>query len=228
MTAHLGRSLRTIALLTTASAAIGSCGGSSPPRHPLTFVPPGVGASPGAGGAGTPATASTPAGATRGGARAAVGATSSGVSVAGATVTFATPGGESAPTFVASADAICRSFRTRARKIGAGATTLAAQETELGHLVSVTERSIRALTALSPPAGDAAGLRRFATMTVASVVAFAEAQTRTRSTSEALGTQVEARDMRASERAARDAAGAAAAARRLGLHVCGSPGAAWL
>jgi hypothetical protein len=94
--------------------------------------------------------------------------------------------------------------------------------------VATTEQSLRALTQLSPPTGDEPGLRRFVTMTAASVIAFADAQSRTRSTSEAVGAQVEAQDLADSGRSSRDAAAAVAAARQLGLHVCGSPGAAWL
>jgi hypothetical protein len=149
-------------------------------------------------------------------------------SVPEAKVTFAAPGGQSPTRFLASADAICRSFRTRARAIGGTATTLAAQETELGHLVAATEQSVKQLTDLSPPTPDAAGLRRFAEMTVASVIAFAEAQSRSRSTSEATGVAVEARDLAASSRSSHAAAAAQTAARKLGLRVCGSPGSAWL
>ena len=145
-----------------------------------------------------------------------------------AQVTFAAPGAESRSTFIAKADAICRSFRTQARKIGAGATTFAAQETELPRLVKATEEGVRALTELSPPTVEAAGLQRFATMTVGSVVAFAQAQTRTSSTSEAAGSQVEAKDLADSAHSSSDATAAAAAAHELGLHVCGSPGSAWL
>ena len=94
--------------------------------------------------------------------------------------------------------------------------------------MTATQQSVKALTELSPPTSEAPGLRRFATMTVASVIAFAEAQSRTRSTSEAVGAQVEARDLADSARSSRDATAASAAARQLGLHVCGSPGAAWL
>jgi hypothetical protein len=220
-----------IAALAVASLAIGGCGGSSSPKPSkrAVFVPTAAGST-------TASSTSSPVRAQSKHASASAGATSSarvattpgsgGLPVA--KVTFAAPGGQSRATFVASADAICRRFRARARAIGAGATTLAAQETELGHLVTATQQSVKALTELSPPTSEAPGLRRFATMTVASVIAFAEAQSRTRSTSEAVGAQVEARDLADSARSSRDATAASAAARQLGLHVCGSPGAAWL
>jgi hypothetical protein len=234
MTARLASSSGLIAVLAVASLAIVGCGGSSSQHRASkgVFLPPGVGVGQSGAGSGSSVTADAgTGGGTGAAARKTTGASaagSSGGSSAAPRITFAAPGGQSAPTFVASADAICRSFRAHARQIGAGATTLAAQETELGHLVTVTEQSIRSLTDLSPPTPEAAGLRRFATMTVASVVAFAEAQSRTRSTSETVGSQVEAHDLAAAQRSAHDAAAASAAARQLGLHVCGSAGAAWL
>jgi hypothetical protein len=94
--------------------------------------------------------------------------------------------------------------------------------------VAATQQSLTALTELSPPAGDEPGLRRFVTTTTDSVIEFAKAQSRTSSTSEAVGSQVEAQDLADSGRSSRDAAAATAAARQLGLHVCASPGAAWL
>jgi len=250
MKAHPGRSPM-IAALAASLLAIGGCGGSGSQHRSkhAVLVPSGLGA--GSGGTGehrSPALSAadsntgTVSAASSGGAASTVSVGAGGAVSVGATgtpvasadalpvakVTFAAPGGESRTGFVASADAICRSFRDRARAIGAAATTLGAQETELGRLVKATELSVKALTDLSPPTGDAAGLRRFAEMTVASVIAFSEAQSRTRSTSEAVGARVEAKDLADSERSSRDAASAQAAARTLGLRVCGSAGSAWL
>jgi hypothetical protein len=151
--------------------------------------------------------------------------------VAAGTTSTTTPSGSgraSRAAFASSADAICRRFRAQARAVGGGATTLATQETELWRLVSATEHAVKKLAHLSPPANEAASFRRFATMTAGSMLAFAEAQTRTSSTSETTGAQVEARDLADSARSSSDAAAAATAARQLGLHVCGSPGSAWL
>ncbi|HWF51849.1 MAG TPA: hypothetical protein VG294_14515 [Solirubrobacteraceae bacterium] len=252
MKAPAGRSSVLAGVVATVLAAIGGCGSSGSqhrPRHAV-FVPPGLAARPG-NSTGSQTTSSTAASShpVTGSARSSaaptgavstvssagavsVGATgAAGTSAASAPVakvTFAAPGGESHAGFVASADGICRSFRARARAIGARATTLSTQETELGQLVTATERSVKALTELSPPTADAAGLRVFANMTVASVIAFAEAQSRTSSTSEAVGSRVEARDLADSSRSSRDAAAAQAAARRLRLRVCGSSGSAWL
>jgi len=248
-------SARAGAAVAVAVLALGGCGGSSsPPRskHAVSAVP---GLRAGSGGSrGSRATRSaaatakagpaSTAGATGATGTVSVGATGTPVAGAGssagtgagtgagsaqaAKVTFAAPGGESRAQFVGSADSICRSFRAHARAIGAAATTLAAQETELKHLVTATEQSVKALTDLSPPTADAPGLRRFAEMTVGSVIAFADAQSRTSSTSEAAGSAVEAKDLAYSSRSSQDASAAQAAARRLGLHVCGSPGSAWL
>jgi len=224
-------------------ARSGSPGSRGSPGSPGSRGSPGSPGSPGASAtrrratrphAGTSPTAGSAASATSTAATVTVSAGGTGTARAGAgsvpaaRVTFAAPGGESPTTFVASADAICRSFRARAHAIGAGATTLVSRETELGHLLSATEQSVKALTGLSPPVVDAAGLRRFAAMTVASVIAFSEAQKRTSSTSEAAGSQVEAKDMADSAQSSTDAIAAQAAARKLGLHVCGSPGSAWL
>jgi hypothetical protein len=241
MPARVSRSC-TIAALAAALLAIAGCGGSSSPNRSkhAVFVPPGLTTapaepSPASSRSSTDAVSTTSSGATSSsagatssaGAPAAQGSAGSGHQPT-AKITFAAPGGESPTAFVSSADAICRSFRARAHAIGTGATTLGTQETELPRLVATTEQSLRALTQLSPPTGDEPGLRRFVTMTAASVIAFADAQSRTRSTSEAVGAQVEAQDLADSGRSSRDAAAAVAAARQLGLHVCGSPGAAWL
>ena len=231
-----------IAAVALALPAIAGCGGSSSPQPAKRAASvPAVSTTASAGPSSGSATAagSTTGRSTSGPARAkrkhAAGATSSvrvettpgsgGLPVA--KVAFAAPGSESRTAFISSADAICRSFRSRARAIGAGATTLVTQETELSRLLATAEQSAKALTELSPPASEAPGLRRFATMTVASVIAFAEAQTRTSSTSETVGAQVEARDLADSARSSHDATAATSAARQLGLHVCGSSGSAW-
>ena len=252
MTAPIGRSytIAAVAALAVALLAVAGCGGSGAPKPSKSgvFVPPGLtttstGPSPAAsskssttagsatsGGASTSSTsAKTSAGGatTSAGGAAAPGSAGSGHHAA-AKVTFAAPGQESAATFLSSADGICRSFRATARTIGAGATTLGTQEAELPHLLAATQSSLNALTELSPPAADEPGLRRFVTTTAAAVVAFGQAQTRTHSTSEAVGSRVEAQDLADSARSARDVVAAAAAARQLGLHVCGSAGAAWL
>lgn len=236
-----------IAALAVALLAIAGCGGASSPTSAkrAVVVPAGgtttsAGSSSGsstAGGSATGSSTSSPAHANnKHAAPASTKATSSarvtttpgsgGLPVA--KVAFAAPGRESRTAFISSADAICRSFRARARAIGAGATTLVTQETELSSLLKATEQSAKALTELSPPVTEDPGLQRFATMTVASAIAFAEAQTRTSSTSETVGAQVEARDLADSARSSGDAIAAASAARRLGLRVCGSAGSAWL
>jgi hypothetical protein len=234
VTARIGRSY-TVAALATALLAIAGCGGSSAPKRSkhAVFVPRGVTPAPPKPSPTVTSETSTDADSPAGsGAKSSAGRTAKSGSASeilpGAKLTFAAPGEESQTAFASSADAICRSFRARARAIGAGATTLVAQETELPHLVAATEQAVKALTELSPPTGDEPRLRNFVSMTAASLVAFAEAQSRTRSTSEAVGADVEAQDLADSARSSRDATAAAAAAKQLGLHVCGSPGAAWL
>jgi hypothetical protein len=249
MNARAGRP-SALAGVAVAVLAVGGCGGSSQP-HPKHAGSAAPGLRAGSGGsrgpsstaassgtgagssAGTTGTTGTSTSSTASSARTvSVSTTGTPVPRAGsapaAKLTFAAPGGESPAQFVGSADAICRGFRARARAIGAAANTLGAQETELKHLLAATEQAVKALTDLSPPTADAPGLRRFAEMTVGSVIAFADAQSRTSSTSEAAGSAVEAKDLADSKRSSEDAAAAQAAARKLGLHVCGSPGSAWL
>jgi hypothetical protein len=229
--------VRRSSAIAAALLVIVGCGGSSSPKRskPAVFVPPGLSTAPVK--PSPPAPSGSPArpgGTTSAGApssssaRPASSASASSGHPPASKITFAAPGGESLPAFVSSADAICRSFRARARTIGAGATTLVAQETELQNLVAATQQSLKALTELSPPLDDEPALRRFVTDTTAALVAFAQAQSRTRSTSEAVGSQVEAEDLADSARSSRDTVAATAAAHELGLHVCGSPGAAWL
>jgi hypothetical protein len=237
MPSRIGR-LYAIAAWAAALVAIAGCGGSSAPKRSkhAVFVPPGLttaAAQPSPAASSGSSTGASTGTTTRGGATTVTPAAATSSSTGSrhppvSKITFAPPGGDTSPAFLSSADAICRSFRARARAIGAGATTLVSQEAELDNLLSATERSLKALTQLSPPASDEPGLRRFVTMTAAAVVAFADAQSRTRSTSEAVGAQVEGQDLADSARSSRDVTAAAAAARQLGLHVCGSPGAAWL
>jgi hypothetical protein len=130
--------------------------------------------------------------------------------------------------FLTSADQICGNYRATVRGIGSGATTLASQEAELPNLVAATAATLKRLRALSPPRADAALAGRFVNLTATSVADFIYAQSRSSSTSESAGATSETRDMNLARRSASDAVAAAAAARRLGLHVCGSPGAEWL
>jgi hypothetical protein len=130
--------------------------------------------------------------------------------------------------FVSAADGICTAYRHTVQATGAHATTLAAQQNELSALVGETAAALKRLGALAPPAGQVGLLARFIGLTRASVGDFVKAQTRSSSTSEAVGTSGEAQDMSLAQRSAQDALGAQAAAHQLGLHVCGSEGAEWL
>jgi hypothetical protein len=137
--------------------------------------------------------------------------------------------GSSGAQFAAAADAICTGYREEVRSTGAHATTLAAQEGELQDLVGETAAALGQLAALSPPPGDGALVRRFVALTRSSVGDFVRAQNRSRSgTTEAATVALEDQDLRLAQASARGALAAQAAARRLGLHVCGSAGAEWL
>jgi hypothetical protein len=137
-------------------------------------------------------------------------------------------GSNSGSRFLASADGICSGYRATVRGIGTGATTLALQEAELHNLVLATAAALRRLRALSPPRAGAGLAGRFVNLTATSVADFVYAQSRSGSTSEAVGVRSETQDLALARRSASAAVAAAAAARRLGLHVCGSPGAEWL
>jgi hypothetical protein len=130
--------------------------------------------------------------------------------------------------FAAAADAICSSYRHTVRSTGASAVTLITQENELSTLVGETAIALKRVHALPPPAGEAALVGTFIALTRASVGEFVKAQTHSNSTSEAVGTATEAKDMALAQSSGKDALGAQAAAHRLGLHVCGSLGAEWL
>jgi hypothetical protein len=130
--------------------------------------------------------------------------------------------------FVDSADAICSGYRRSVRATGAGAVTLVAQENELSTLVSQTATALKRLQALGPPSGEDPLVSRFIALTRTSVGDFVRAQARSSSTSESVGNATQARDMALAESSAKAALRADAAARKLGLHVCGSEGAEWL
>jgi len=142
------------------------------------------------------------------------------------TLTFARTGGKPS-VFLTSADAICRSYRTTVRGIAAQATTLALQEAELQNLVQASGAALRQLQALAPPKLGTTLAERFITLTSRSITDFVYAQTRSTSTSEAVGTANETQDMDFAQRSASDALDADTAARKLGLKICGSPGAEW-
>jgi hypothetical protein len=131
--------------------------------------------------------------------------------------------------FGAAADAVCASYRQEVRGTGAHATTLAAQESELQDLVGETAAALGQVSALSPPPGDGALVARFVALTRSSVGDFVRAQNRSAgATGEAATVALEDQDLSLARTSARDALAAQATARRLGLHVCGSPGAEWL
>jgi hypothetical protein len=115
------------------------------------------------------------------------------------------------------------------RSTGARATTLAAQEGELQDLVGETAAALGQVSALPPPPGEDALVARFVALTRASVGEFVRAQNRSASgTGEGAAVALEDQDLSLAQASARDALAAQAAARRLGLHVCGSAGAEWL
>src|SRR5581483_1559199 len=103
---------------------------------------------------------------------------------------------------VAAADAICSSYRHTVRTTGSTATTLVAQQNELSTLVGETADALKRLGALSPPATESALLGRYVAATRASVADFVKAQTRSRSTSEAIGNAVAQQDLQYAQKSA--------------------------
>jgi hypothetical protein len=140
---------------------------------------------------------------------------------------FASTNGSKA-RFISSADRLCRSFRSQVRTIGAHATTLKSQENELSDIVHVTSAALARFRKLAPPRADVALAVRFVRLTGTSVDDFVQAQSRSTSKSESVGTANERRDMNLADTSARNATAADAVARKLGFHVCGSEGAEWL
>jgi hypothetical protein len=140
----------------------------------------------------------------------------------------ASAGGAQPPqTFSAAADAICRGYRHQVSGL-TGATTLTAQERVFPKLLAAVHGAVGQLERLSPPANGGGAFKRLVELTKAAVADFVRAQARTRSTREASGVVVESQDFAAFKAAGKAASGAAAAARRLHLNVCGSPGSDWL
>jgi hypothetical protein len=133
----------------------------------------------------------------------------------------------SAPSFTTAADQICRNYRQQVAPLGQ-ATTLSAQERIFGSVVGDAHAAIARLRSLSPPGTDAREFSAFVRNTARSVDDFMAAQNRTRSTQESAGVQVEARDFADFQGAAQASTAAHAAARSVGLRVCGSGGSDWL
>jgi hypothetical protein len=200
-----------LALLAVAALALAGCGSSA---HTVTVT------SSGSAGAGPSATASH---ATANDPATSAGAGRSG-SASGATSSATAP---SPPRFDASADAICSSYRAAVGSAG-HATTLVAQEQVFNTVVGNAERAVARLRALPVPAADAAEFGRFISLTAAAIKDFVDAQGRSRATSESSGVVTESQDFAAFQRAGRAAVAAGAAARGIGLHVCGSAGSDWL
>jgi hypothetical protein len=159
---------------------------------------------------------------------------SGGSSATGSSGSAATGAGQSAsstprvpPTFAAQADAICTTYRHNVSGL-TKATGLVAQERVFPTLLREARHAIAQLRALSPPAPDTAAFSRFTALTFAAVHDFVNAQTRSRSTSEAEGTAVSAKDFATFKKFGRETSAAGALARRMGMHVCGSAGSDWL
>jgi hypothetical protein len=133
----------------------------------------------------------------------------------------------SAPSFTATADQICRSYRQQVAPLGQ-ATTLTAQERVYASVVGDAKAAIARLRSLSPPGADAAEFSTFIHNTARAVNDFTAAQSRTRSTEESVGVRTEAQDFADFQGAAKAATAAHTAARSLGLRVCGSAGSDWL
>lgn len=128
--------------------------------------------------------------------------------------------------FMAAADAICRSYRNSVASLN-HAQGFAANEKEQPTLIADAQGAVTRLEALSPPPADAALFGQFTNKTAASIQLLEQAQARSTSTVESQGVAVEQQDYNAYEQAAQDAEAAAAAARKIGFRVCGSPGSDW-
>jgi hypothetical protein len=130
--------------------------------------------------------------------------------------------------FAVAADNICSANRGTVHQIGAAATTWSLQQSELHDLVQATNSSLTKLEALTPPSKNAALARKYFSLTASSIQEFVSAQQRSTSTNEAVGVANERSDTAAAENSGNDALAAQAAARKLGMRVCGSSGAEWL
>jgi hypothetical protein len=131
------------------------------------------------------------------------------------------------PTFATAADAICRSYRKEVNPANA-ARTLTEQEQVYSRVITAARHAVSKLHRLSAPSAQLGGFRSFVTHTSAAIDEFASAQARSRTTQESGGVTSEQQDLAAFQRAGRDATAGDAAARKLGLKVCGSPGSDWL
>jgi hypothetical protein len=150
-----------------------------------------------------------------------------GVIVPATHITLATAAPLGRTTFASEADDVCRAYRGEVSGKG-DAATLSAQEKVYPTVVNDATRAIARLQALSPPVAQRALFLRYLALTGGAVDDFAAAQGRSRSTSEATGNTVEARDLHRFALLARRVTAARAVARKLGLRVCGSPGSDWL
>jgi hypothetical protein len=126
------------------------------------------------------------------------------------------------------ADSICHANRVTLRRIGGAAKTWSRQQSELNDLVQATDASLTRLAGLTPGRQQRALARSFLSLTRTSIRDFLAAQTRSRSTSESVGTANEVRDTQLAEASGKAAVAAARKAQELGLKVCGSSGAEWL
>ncbi|HEX4107804.1 MAG TPA: hypothetical protein VHX88_06690 [Solirubrobacteraceae bacterium] len=132
-------------------------------------------------------------------------------------------------SFTSAADRVCRDYRQRVHSIAAQATTLSAQEVELGTLVTTARHAIAELRALSVPRADAAALAQYTELTADAVSGLAAAQRPVGSRQESENTAIETQNIQTYEHAAGDAEHARTVAQHgLHLHVCGSAGADWL
>jgi hypothetical protein len=128
--------------------------------------------------------------------------------------------------FMAAADAICRSYRKQVQPLNHPNGFAAVEEVE-PELVRAADLALARLGALTPPRAEAAKFKVFTNMTAASVQETETATSRSKSTSEAVGGAQDWADFAAFGQAIQDADSAGAAARAIGLRVCGSPGSDW-
>jgi hypothetical protein len=95
-------------------------------------------------------------------------------------------------------------------------------------LVHDARAAVARLQTLSPPAPYAPTYSRFTDMTARSIDEFDAAQTRSRSKNVQVDEAQQQQDMAIYGKAVDDASAAGAAARQLGMRVCGSSGSEWM
>jgi hypothetical protein len=131
------------------------------------------------------------------------------------------------PSFATHADAICSSYRHSVSTLPR-ATSLTDQEKVFPTLLREVHGALSKLSALSPPAGDVGAFAEYTHLTSAAVDDFVKAQTKSRSTKEAVGVAQMQQNLAAYRAVTRAATAAGRVARHLGMHVCGSSGSDWL